>query len=233
MNTMDDLDDVAFRPAARSRGRALLGISLVALAIAGNLAVYGSMDDRTAVLQIARDVPAGAVVTDDDLRVVDLGVDPTVRVVEATRRPEVIGRVAKVRLVSGSVLVGDALQDGSLVTPGAGVVALQVPEGAVPAGVRERSAVLVVLPPERHGGADDRTGPVVIEATVVALPVPAASMPGRVSISVEVEREHAATLAASDDPRIVLVEPNAASAPSDPIADPIAEPAVPTEEGGA
>jgi hypothetical protein len=206
-------DDAAavrgFRPASRRRSRMMIGAALVAVAVGGNLLVYSNLDQRTEVLQVVRDVPAGSVLGAGDFRPVAVGADPSVRTVEAGELSAVIGRYTKVRLVAGSLLVAEALQAEPLVAPGSAIVAVQIPEGALPAGLRERSQVQLVLPPAR---SDDAGSLVVVAGRVVGLPTSPSSVTGRASLSVEVDQADAAVVAAGDDVRVVLLEPGADAA---------------------
>lgn len=204
----------SFRPASRRRTRIALGAALVAVAVGGNLLLYTGLDSRTAVLQVVRDVPAGTRIDADDLRTVDVSADPTVRTVDADAIGTVVGSYARVRLVAGSLVVSEALQPEPLVSPGAAVVAVQVPEGALPSGLRERSQVRLVVPPSR--GADGEP-PTVVDGRTVGLPTAPQSVSGRVSLSVEVDEAQAPAIAASDDVRVVLVDPGV-----DPAAGPVA-----------
>ncbi len=72
-----------FRPTSRRRARIAAGAVLAAVAIGGNVLLYSSLDDQTEVLQVVRNVRAGETVTSDDLRIVEVDVDPSVPVVEA------------------------------------------------------------------------------------------------------------------------------------------------------
>jgi hypothetical protein len=205
-----------FRPGSRRRARIAAGVALGAIAVAGNVLVYGSLDDRTAVLQVVRDVPAGAQLSHDDLRAVDVGVDGSVRTIDATALDTVVGSYAKVRLVAGSLVVDSALQLLPLLGADAAVVAVQLPEGELPVGLRERSQVQLVL---RGGGsAIEPAG--VVTGRVVGLPTAASGTTGSVSLSVEVPVVDAARVAASDDVRVVLLPPGddvaSASAVSEP-----------------
>lgn len=193
-----------FRPSARRRSRMAIGAALAAVAIGGNVIVYSNLDQRTEVLQVVRDVPAGAQLVAADLRPVQVGADASVRIVSADQVGSVVGQHAKVRLVAGSLVVTESLQPAPLVSPGAAVVAVQVPEGALPLGLRERSQVQLVLAPGRTGDVDTI---VVVPGRVVGLPVGSSAVTGRVSLSVEVDEPVAATVAASDDVRVVLMEP--------------------------
>jgi hypothetical protein len=208
--------DGGFRPATRRRTRLLVGVLLGAAAVAVNLIVYSNLDARVPVLQVVRDVPAGSLISAEDLRAVEVAADPSVRAVEADQQPAVVGQYAKVRLISGSLVVREALQLEPLVAPGAAVVAVQVPDGALPEGLRERSTVHLVIPPSRTEAV---VAPTVIPGSVVGLPRIPSTTTGRVSVSVEVDVDLAALVAASDDVRVILVEPAdpvASAASSDP-----------------
>jgi hypothetical protein len=213
--TMAEPDAVAgrrgFRPGARRRSRIALGVALAAIAIAGNLVVYTSLDRRTEVLQVVRDVPAGTQLAADDVRHVEISADPTVRTVPADRLGAIVGQYTKVRLVAGSLVVTESLQVDPLVTPGSAVVAVQVPEGSLPVGIREGSRVQLVVPPARSGEArpGEDGGALVVDGWVVGLPTSTQSVTGRVSLSVEVDEAIAAVVAAGDDVRVVLVAPTA------------------------
>lgn len=202
-----------FQPAARRRNRIALGVALAAIAIGGNLLVYSNLDRKEPVVQVVRDVPAGEEITADMLRTVDVDADPTVNLVPGDDITAIVGSYAKVRLVAGALLTVEALQAAPLVSSGTAVVAIQVPEGTLPIGLRERVPVLLVLP-----AADDT--PRSIGGRVVGLPTPTDSALGIESLSVEVAVAEAPAVAAAKDVRVVLTEPSA---------DPAAEP---TEPGG-
>ena len=188
-----------FRPARRRRDRIALGVALAAVAIGGNLYVYSALDDDEPVVQVVRDVPAGEQITAGMLRTVDADVDPTVDIVPGDRLDSLVGSYAKVRLVAGSLVTSAALQSGPLVTAGNAVVAVRTAEGTLPIGIRERVRVVLVVPGD--------AAPLTIEGRVVGLPRPTDSALGVESLSVEVDAADAASIAAADDVRIVLVEP--------------------------
>ena len=200
-----------FQPASRRRNRIAFGVLLAALAIGGNVFVYSSLDHAEPVVQVVRDVPAGDQLTADMLRTVDVDADSTVNLVNGDQLDALVGSYAKVRLVSGSLVTVDALQATPLVTPGSAVVAIQVAEGTLPRGVRERAPVVLVI-------ADD-AGPTSVAGRVVGLPTSTNAALGVQSLSVEVDANEAATVAAADDVRVVLVEPSA-----DPAGQPGGEP---------
>jgi hypothetical protein len=209
-----------FQPASRRRSRIAAGVALAAIAIGGNLWVYSNLDTSEPVVQAVRDIPAGEQITTDMLRAVDVDVDGTVNVIAGDRLDSLVGSYAKVRLVSGSLVTAEALQPTPLVTPGASVVAIQVADGSLPIGLRERVPVLLVVPADR---SETETGATSIAGRVVGLPTDTASALGLQSLSVEVAAADAATIAAADDVRVVLVEPSQ---------DPAVTPR-PPEDGGS
>jgi flagella basal body P-ring formation protein FlgA len=191
------------RLSSRARGRLAVGALVVAVGVLLNLAVYRGVNDRTPVLQLARDVPAGQQLAAEDFRSVGVGSDGTFRSVPAAELNALVGSYAKVRLLTGSLLAREALQLGPLVGAGASVVALTVPAGEVPVGVRERSKVAVVLV------AADRSSKSV-NGVVVGLPTTASSA-GLVSVSIEVAAPDAAGVAAAEKVRLVLLDPGGGS----------------------
>lgn len=191
-----------FQPAARRRNRIAAGVLLAAVAIGGNALVYSSLNSSTAVVQVVADVPAGSRITADMLRTVDVDADSTVNVIAGDDLDSLVGRYAKVRLISGSLVVAEALQSEPLVAADSAVIAIQVTEGGLPNGLRERVPVLLVMP-----AASGESAPTSIEGRVVGLPQQTTSALGRQSLSVEVARVDAATVAAADDVRVVLIEP--------------------------
>jgi hypothetical protein len=74
----------------------------------------------------------------------------------------------------------------------------------VPVGLRERSAILVVIPPPPFS---EFIEPKVVSAVVVALPATLTSSTGRVAISLEVEVASAVVIAGAEDARILLLDP--------------------------
>ncbi len=213
-----------FTPTSRRRNRIAAGVALAAVAIGGNLLVYASLDSAEPVVQAVRDVAAGEQITFDMFRAVDVDADSTVNLIAGERLDSLVGSYAKVRLVAGSLVTPESLQTAPLVTPGSSVVAIQVADGALPIGLRERVAVLLVIPDERS--VDDAVGVTSVPGRVVGLPTDTTSALGLLSLSVEVAAGDAATVAAADDVRVVLVEPTV-----DRAARPTADPAVDQDDG--
>lgn len=195
------------RTTARRRRRLAIGLALGAVAIGGNVLAYTSLDDGEPVVQAVRDIPAGEQLTRDAFRSVEVELDDDVNAVPADQLDSLLGTYAKVRIVSGSLLVAQAVQADPLVGDGRAVVAVVVPPGELPTGLRERVPVQVVVPPRT---ATDETA--VVDAVTVGLPTDTASALGERSLSIEVDLADAPTIAAADRVRVVLVEPGGGAA---------------------
>jgi hypothetical protein len=194
----DRAEPRGFRPASRRRTRLAAGAILAAMAIGGNILLYASLDDRTEVLQLVRNVRAGETVTSDDLRIVEVDLDPTVPAVAADDIALVVNRYARVYLPSGTLIFDQLVQSTPLVSDGAGVVAVEIRATRIPAGLSTRSQVLLVVVEE---GASELF---VTEGRVVRR---GAEGDEGGALSVEVAVDDAPRVAAADDVRVVLVEP--------------------------
>ena len=192
-----------FRPPSRRRARVALGVLLAAFAVGGNLLVYSSLDHKTEVLQIVRDISAGEIVSADDLRVVAVDVDPTVPTVAPQAIGSVVNQYARVHLAAGTLMVDVLVQPTPLVTIGQGVVAVEIRPTHLPAGLRERSRVMLVVV-----DGDGSPG-LVTEGRVVATGDSSGSSENVVALSVEVREEDAAAIAAAADVRVALLDPGA------------------------
>ena len=197
-----------FRPAARRRNRIVTGAVLAALAVAGNVWLYSNVDSDEQVLQVTRDVIAGEQITEEMLRLVDVEVDDSVSVVPGEHLASTVGSYAKVRLVAGSLVTPASLQGDPLVTDGASVVAVRVPDGSLPIGLRERVPVDIVLPPRTTTNPEETSEPHVVAGRVIGLPSTPDSTVGLVSVTLEVDAAEASRVAAADDVRLVLREPS-------------------------
>lgn len=168
------------------------------MAVGGNILLYASLDDRSEVLQLVRNVRAGETVTSDDLRIVEIDLDPTVPAVAADDIALVVNRYARVYLPSGTLIFDQLVQSTPLVSDGAGVVAVDIRASRIPAGLSTRSQVLLVVVEEGASELFVTDGRVVWRADE-------GDEGG--ALSVEVAVGDAPRVAAADDVRVVLVEP--------------------------
>jgi hypothetical protein len=187
--------------------RIAIGTLLSLGAIGAVLLVFSTADRRVAVLQVVRDLPAGTQLTSGDVRSIELTSDPSLAVVETADLAAVVGQYAKVRIVSGGLLAPGLLQSLPLVAPGSAVVAVTIPSGELPAGLRERSQVQIVIPT-----VGDATPIAPIVGRVVGLPAAPDSVTGQMSVSFEVSSTDAVTVASATRVRVVLIDPGADAA---------------------
>lgn len=187
-----------FRPTSRRRSRLAAGAVLAAIAIGGNVLLYASLDDQTEVLQLVRNVRAGEIVTSDDLRIVEVDLDPTVPAVAADDIALVVNRYARVYLPSGTLIFDQLVQSTPLVTDGAGVVAVEIRATRVPSGLSTRSQVMLVV-------ADDGSSELFVTEGRVVRRGTDGDEGG--ALSVEVAVADAPRVAAADDVRVVLIAP--------------------------
>jgi hypothetical protein len=182
--------------------RIAVGTVLSMVAVGVVLLVFSTADRRVAVLQVVRDLPAGTQLAAGDVRSIELSTDPSLAVVRAVDIAGVMGQFTKVRIVSGGLLAAGLLQPGALVAPGSAVVAVTIPTGELPAGLRERSRVQIVIP---VAGDDAPLAPVV--GRVVGLPDTPDSVTGQLSVSLEVAATDAVVVANATRVRVVLLDP--------------------------
>lgn len=144
---------------ARQRRVPWLALALV-LVVGGGLLVgllVQSAGDRTAVLAAARPIAPGQVVTDADLRVVDVGVDGQASLVPAASRESVIGEVAVVGIPEGALLApGQLAPDGGL-EPGSVVVGALLGPGELPTPTLRAGDVVELVAVTGGQGAEVET----------------------------------------------------------------------------
>jgi hypothetical protein len=166
---------------------------IVGFALAGALLVT-RLADKTEVLVAARPVPAGHVITAEDVGTASVA--GSIRVIPAARLGTVVGETAAVPLAAGQVLNRDMLTDQPVPGVGQAMVGLALKPGQLPAdgvspGDRVRIVAVPVGPDEISGGepasppvlADDarvyaiRTDPAGAGTTLMTVIVPAAAGP--------------------------------------------------------
>ncbi|WP_080678161.1 SAF domain-containing protein [Salinispora pacifica] len=140
------------RRVGRRSGRRVVAGLLVVLA---TVVTFWQVDLRRHVdeqfLAVARDVPAGQVIADADVRVVRVANPSGLDLVPAERRGGIVGRSAAVPLAAGSLLV--LAQVGPAAWPAAGqaVIAVPVKPGRAPTSLTGGSRVLVLVAPPAGG----------------------------------------------------------------------------------
>jgi hypothetical protein len=187
-----------FRPASRRRARIAGGVAIAAVAVAGNVWVYTSLQDSTDVVQFVDNVAAGERISSDDVRIVEVDGDVTsANVVSADEIGSIVGQYARTFIPAGSLASVFVVQPDPLVGPGTAVVAVTPSGNLIPQGLTERSRVQLVL-----GG---EAGTVLVDARVVA--VERDESGGASSMSVEVSEADAPTVASAEELHVVLLDP--------------------------
>ncbi|MFG2405357.1 SAF domain-containing protein [Streptomyces brevispora] len=203
--------------ATRRRRPALIGLSVALIAAGGLAGAYTvlSSGERTPVLMVAKQVPYGAVVTERDLAVVSVGLDPALKPVAAADKDEIIGKRAATDLLAGSLMTGGSVTDKPLLDENQQLVGLRLKPGQLPSTpLSPGRSVLVVSTPDAAANADGKKQdeiPKTLPAEVIRVGEPDTS--GNLTVDVSVAATDGAVLAAraaSGDIALV-VEPKKAS----------------------
>jgi hypothetical protein len=155
-----------------SKARLLLAVGLVLVCALAGVVVAQRVDVRVPVLAAARAISAGQTVTAADVMTVKVAVEAGVATVPASQISTVVGQVAAVPLVVGTLL--SAAQFAGPAWPGSGeaVIAVPVKPGRLPSGLPAGARVTVlVVPTGTPGGAGGGQGgqPQVEKATATVV----------------------------------------------------------------
>lgn len=139
------------RVGRRSVRRVVAGL----LVVLATVVTFWQVDLRRHVdeqfLAVARDVPAGQVIADADVRVVR-GANPSgLDLVPAERRGGIVGRSAAVPLAAGSLLVSAQVGPAAWPAAGQAVIAVPVKPGRAPTSLTAGSRVVVLVAPPAGG----------------------------------------------------------------------------------
>jgi hypothetical protein len=198
--------------AASNRGRLALGVFIVTAFSLAAVTLFSGAGDRRPVLALRNAVAAGAPIRAGDLTVVSVAVDPGVRIVPASERAKVVGRVAGTTLFAGTLLTPAQLEGSPALATGRAVVGLALKPGQYPPGLRPGDPVLVVVTPPATPASSDWTG--VSEAPVLRSRVTAVQPRGPADpaevVSVEIPEQNVpAVIAAASAGRTSLARTGA------------------------
>ncbi|MFJ7909321.1 SAF domain-containing protein [Kitasatospora sp. NPDC096204] len=148
---------------ARRRRPAVLAmaVALIAAGGLGGAVLYNSTGQRVAVLALARDVPWGQVITEDDLVVARIAGDPALHPVSAQDRAKAVGMRAATDLKRGAMLTGSDLAQGLSLQPGQIVVGVSAKRSQLPASRLQPGVQLVVVFTPDNGRADSLPATVI------------------------------------------------------------------------
>ncbi|WP_345731474.1 SAF domain-containing protein [Cryptosporangium minutisporangium] len=144
-------------PRRRRRAWVIGGAVLVLVCALGSAYWWSHTSGRIAALAVAADVPAGQVLTDRDLRTVQVAADSTVSLVPASQRESVVGQTAAVPLAAGSLLSRSMLGAPAPPQTGQAMVAMPVDAGRFPPSLTAGSTVTVVAIGTRQDSAPAAT----------------------------------------------------------------------------
>lgn len=200
-----EIGELDLGPAPGAAGRRRMpelasGLFLVAVCALAALWWQTSSTDHQPVLALRNDVDRGQVLTLEDLQVVGVDVDSPVAFLEDVESGQVVGRIAQTDLPAGALVVPHQFSDGSLISPGDGVVGLSLEAGEFPTlSLSTGDTVHVVLTPSVSDptsfGSEFPADVLVSDATVVE--VASVGTSGRLFVSVQVAEEDAARVAAA------------------------------------
>ena len=179
------------------RRRPALVVAALALMLVGALVsawAYTSLGNTQEVVVARVDVPRGQAITADDLRLVRIGVDPSVSVVAASQAAGLVGQRAAVDLRAGQLLVPGSVTSQVYPQPGMSTVGLSLLAAQLPSEpLRVGDRVRVVSTPGAQGDVSP-SALVVFDGMVVAVSARDAS--GSTDVTVQVESSVAAEVAA-------------------------------------
>jgi hypothetical protein len=123
------------------------------LCVLGAITLYGNASDRIEVLAVRRSVAPGQQITSEDIGIVSISSDSTLRTLSSSQRGTVVGQIAAVGLVPGSLLSPSQVTNGPLVPDGMVITGATLKPGQFPIGLRAGDDVLLVeMPPTTASG---------------------------------------------------------------------------------
>jgi Flp pilus assembly protein CpaB len=174
---------------------AALCIVLAVVAALGAAAAVNSASDRTRVLAVARDVPAGRALTDADLAVAEVSADSALTPIPASQKASVLGKRSAVDLRKGGLLLTSQLGAGTGLGDNQEQVGVQIKRGMAPAGTLAPGDKVRAVTTPAQGDEPAKKGTVTetIDATVVSVSRPDAT--GTVVVNLAVAPDDGPVLA--------------------------------------
>lgn len=169
---------------------AVAGTLLVLLCAVASAALVGRGSDRLAVLSLARDLPAGHVLTGSDLRVAHVAGDG-LTALSATAQNMTVGQTLTASLPAGTLLNADMVSAAPPPAAGWQLVSVAVKPGAVPFEASAGRDVSVL----RVDTGGTHLGPAVLVAKARVVSVRRDAATGTVVLSLQVPAAAAAAVA--------------------------------------
>lgn len=206
---------LAARPAvAGGSGRRpapmVLGLLLVATCTLAGSELAAHAGERSGYVAVARFVPEGAVVSAEDLRIVDLSRPGGLAVVPASEAATVVGRQASEPLEPGTLLAPAEVSPNNQLSENEALVGTSLAADQMPGALHVGEAVLVVVASgeasgsgsvgtasTEPGGGSGMAGEVITTGTVYALAPASLASTGSETVTIEVPRAVAPTVTAA------------------------------------
>jgi hypothetical protein len=128
----------------RNRSRMALGLVVIVLSVLATANLFSSANKRAQVLTLRHEVPAGRAIRSDDLGFARVSLGAGVHSMSASDRDRVIGRVAAVTLVAGSLLVPDDVSNEARVPDDMAIVGASLKAGQYPIALAPGDSVRLV-----------------------------------------------------------------------------------------
>ncbi|KAB1141149.1 hypothetical protein F7R91_33630 [Streptomyces luteolifulvus] len=185
-------------PVKRERRWSVVALCIVLAVICALTAAWAvnSASDRTKVLAVARDVPAGQALTASDITVAEVSADAALSPLPAADKTSVIGKRTAVDLRRGGLLLASQLAPGTGLGDEQEQVGVQIKRGMGPAGTLAPGDKVKAVTTPAQGDELPKGGgvaPETIDATVVSVSRPDAS--GTVVVNLAVGTDEGAILA--------------------------------------
>lgn len=137
------------------RGWVGIGVLAIVLAALGAATLFRAVGPSQEYLAVARDVPVGAQVVSDDLRIVRLNSSPGLSPVPIDQVDRVVGRYAAVSLTAGTLLSMEQLTDQQVPGPGEQLVAIGVSRDRLPGRTLRAGDPVLLVATSAQGAAPD------------------------------------------------------------------------------
>ncbi|WP_017599007.1 SAF domain-containing protein [Nocardiopsis lucentensis] len=185
----------------------VLGLAMATTGALAGVTAVARLDQRQGVLVADRDLPAGHVVTTEDLRIVRITVADGVSVIGEQGLEEVLGRALTVPVADGAILPTMALGPDAAYPPAEqAVVGVALMPGRFPASLQPGASVSVVVIPENTEGIAEQENGTEAYAARVQSVEPSAS-DGSVIVELAVSALDAAQISsAAATERVTVVQ---------------------------
>lgn len=184
-------------PLRRRRSFMVIGAVMVLAGAIGFAGLLNASGERSDVLALARDVPAGQKITAADLRVVALSEDPGLKPVAAAKKDTIVGRRTAAALSQGTLLTSRQLTGKGGLRPGEALVAVEVKRGMAPVDALRPGATVSLVTRPKEGEVVGKEQPELTEVAGRVVKVGAPSSSGDVVVQTAV-RDADSGLVASD-----------------------------------